>query len=192
MSSSNSIKKIFENLGEGFFSKKKNSESNQFEVLKDDPNDVVFAKNLNNSGGKFFYCKNEKTIKKTLEKLIDHLEITKLYCIDKNLQKKLINLNMPFEIDGVKDCQGIITTCEHVIADQGKVLLSSEQIKNKKPYELPTELIIISYTSQIVQRINDAMRAITKKYRQKNPSNITTIGNNSKKLNVIVIEDFKH
>jgi len=192
MSSSNSIKKIFENLGEAFFSKKKSLESNQFEVLKDDPNDVVFAKKLNNSGGKFFYCKNEKNIKKTLEKLLDHLEITKLYCIDKKLQKKLINLNISFEIDSVKDCQGIITTCEHVIADQGKVLLSSEQINNKKTHNFPTELIIISYTSQIVQRINDAMRAITKKYRQKTPSNITTIGNSSKKLNVIVIEDFKH
>lgn len=192
MSTSNSIKKIFENLGEGFFSKKKSSKSNQFEVYKDDPNDVVFAKKLNNSGGKFFYCKNEKNIKKTLEKLLDHLEITKLYCIDKNLQKKLITLNISFEIDSVKDCQGIITTCEHVIADQGKVLLSSEQIMNKKPHNFPTELIIISYTSQIVQRINDAMRAITKKYRQKTPSNITTIGNSSKKLNVIVIEDFKN
>ena len=63
---------------------------------------------------------------------------------------------------------------------------------NKKPHNFPTELIIISYTSQIVQRINDAMRAITKKYRQKTPSNITTIGNSSKKLNVIVIEDFKN
>ena len=56
MSSSNSIKKIFENIGEGFFSKKRTSPSNQFEISKDDPTDVIFAKKLNNSGGKFFYC----------------------------------------------------------------------------------------------------------------------------------------
>ncbi len=191
MPSSHPIKKIFENFGEGFFSKKKPSASNQFEISKDDPNDVMFAKKLNNSGGKFFYCKNEQNINKILEKLLGHLKITKLYCIDSNLQKKLINLNTPFQTENEKECQGIITTCEYVIADQGKVLLSSEQIKNKKPHDFPNELIIISYTSQIVLRINDAMRAITKKYSKKTPSNITTIGNSMKNLNVIIVEDFK-
>ena len=191
MPPSHPIKKIFENISEGFFSKKKTLSSNQFEVLKDDPNDVIFAKKLNNSGGKFFYCKNEKNIRKILEKLLNHLDINKLYCIDENVKKRLSNLNISFQIDNKKECQGIITTCEHVIADQGKVLLSSEQIKNKNPHDFPNEFIIISYTSQIVQRINDAMRSITKKYGKKTPSNITTIGNSIKKLNVIIIEDFK-
>ena len=173
-----------------FFLKKPLS-THQFEILKDDPNDVIFAKKLNNSGGKFFYCKNEKNIKKILEKLLNHLEIKKLYCIYENLKKKISDLNISFQIDNNQECQGIITTCEHFIADQGKVLLSSEQIKNKNPNDFPNELIIISYTSQIVQRINDAMRSITKKYGKKIPSNITTIGNSIKKLNVIIIEDFK-
>ena len=56
---------------------------------------------------------------------------------------------------------------------------------------LPKELIIISYTSQIVRRINDAMRSLTKKYKDKIPSNISTIGNGEKNINVIIIEDFK-
>ena len=191
MSPSHPIRKIFENIVEGFFSKKKTSPSNHFEISKDDPNDVIFAKKLNNSGGKFFYCKNETNIKKVLEKLLNHLKVSKLYCVDDSLQNKLNNLNIPFQMNNKKECQGIITTCEHIIADQGKVLLSSEQIKNKNPHDFPNEFIIISYTSQIVQRINDAMRAITKKYGKKTPSNITTIGNSIKKLNVIIIEDFK-
>jgi len=191
MSPSYPIKKIFENIGEGFFSKKKPLPSNQFEISKDDPNDVIFAKKLNNSGGKFFYCKNQENIKKILDKLLDHLSINKLYCIDEHLQQRLHDFNISFQIDNKKECQGIITTCEHIIADQGKILLSSEQIKNKNPHDFPNEFIIISYTSQIVQRINDAMRAITKKYKTKTPSNITTIGNSIKKLNVIIIEDFK-
>ena len=32
----------------------------------------------------------------------------------------------------VQNYQGIITNCEFIIADQGKVMLSSEQIQNKK------------------------------------------------------------
>ena len=105
--------------------------------------------------------------------------------------KKIHDLNISFKNSNAEECQGIITSCEYIIADQGKILLSSKQIKNKKPNNFPNELIIISYTSQIVLRINDAMRAITKKYSTKTPSNITTIGHGIKNLNVIIIEDFK-
>ncbi len=191
MAYSHPIKKIFENIGEGFFSKKKTTPSNKFEISKDDPVDVIFAKKLNNSGGKFFYCNNKEKIKKTLGKFLNHLEIEKLYCVDKNIQQILTSLNLNFEINNFEKCQGIISTCEYIIADQGKVLLSSEQIKNNKLSNFPNELIIISYTSQIVKRINDAMRALTKKYKYKTPSNISTIGNGIKNLNVIIIEDFK-
>ncbi len=190
MTPSYPIKKLFENIGEGFFSKKKHPPSNKYEILKDDPNDVVFAKKLNNSGGKFFYCSNEKQIEGILKKLISHLNINNLYCIDEKIQKKLKNLDIPFQNNKENKYEGIITTCENVIADQGKILLTSEQIKNKQINNFPNELIVISYTSQIVLRINDAMRSITKKYKTKTPSNITTIGNGQKKLNVIVIEDF--
>ena len=88
MSSSNSIKKIFENIGEGFSSKKKTPDSNEFEISENDPKDVIFAKNLNNSGGKVFYCNNEKKINATLSKLLSHLKISHLYCIDESIQKK--------------------------------------------------------------------------------------------------------
>ena len=99
--------------------------------------------------------------------------------------------NLTVKLDNKNNYQGIITNCEFIIADQGKVMLSSEQIKNKKISNLPKELIIISYTSQIVRRINDAMRSLTKKYKDKIPSNISTIGNGEKNINVIIIEDFK-
>ena len=35
------------------------------------------------------------------------------------------------------------------------------------------------------------MRSLTKKYKDKIPSNISTIGNGEKNINVIIIEDFK-
>ena len=59
--------------------------------------------------------------------------------------------------------------------------------------DLPNEFIILSYTSQIALRINDAMRGITNKYKTKIPSHITTVGNkkNKQTLNVMVFEDFK-
>ena len=55
-----SAKKIFKNIREGLF-QKKITIYKSFEISNDDPVDVIFAKNLNNSGGKFFYCKDNKT-----------------------------------------------------------------------------------------------------------------------------------
>ncbi len=191
MSLSTSVKNFFKNIREEIFSKKPLPSSNLFEISKDDPIDVIFAKNLNNSGGKFFYCKNEQNLKKILEKLISHLDINKLYCPDNKLQNTFNLDSLTVKLDNKNNYQGIITNCEFIIADQGKVMLSSEQIQNKKISNLPKELIIISYTSQIVRRINDAMRSLTKKYKDKIPSNISTIGNGEKNINVIIIEDFK-
>ena len=191
MSSPLSFKKFFKNIRGELFSKKKLPSSNLFEISKDDPIDVIFAKNLNNSGGKFFYCKDIQNLKKILEKLISHLEINKLYCSDNKLQNTFNLDSLTVKLDNKNNYQGIITNCEFIIADQGKVMLSSEQIQNKKISNLPKELIIISYTSQIVRRINDAMRSLTKKYKDKIPSNISTIGNGEKNINVIIIEDFK-
>ena len=185
------VKKIFKNIREELFPKKKLPSSNLFEISKEDPIDVIFAKNLNNSGGKFFYCKDIQNLKKILEKLINHLEINKLYCSDNKLQNTFNLDSLTVKLDNKKNYQGIITNCEFIIADQGKVMLSSEQIQNKKISNLPKELIIISYTSQIVLRINDAMRSLTKKHKDKIPSNISTIGNGEKNINVIIIEDFK-
>ena len=191
MSLTTSVKSFFKNIREEIFSKKPLPSSNLFEISKDDPTDVIFAKNLNNSGGKFFYCKDEQNLKKILDKLISHLNINKLYCPDNKLQNTFNLDSLTVKLDNKNNYQGIITNCEFIIADQGKVMLSSEQIQNKKISNLPKELIIISYTSQIVRRINDAMRSLTKKYKDKIPSNISTIGNGEKNINVIIIEDFK-
>ena len=106
---------------------------------------------LNNSGGRFFYSNKEDEIKNILKKLITHLKIDEVCCIDEN-KNKFSDLNISLELNSTQK-NGIILTCEHLIADQGKVLLSSAQIKNKKIENFPNEIIVIAYISQIVLRI---------------------------------------
>ena len=192
MSTSKTIKKIFKDLGENFFSKNKPIISNEYKILSNDPTDVIFAKKLNNSGGRFFYCKKENEIKNILNKLITHLKINEIYCLDEKIKNKFSDLNISMQLNSSNKNNGIILKCEHLIADQGKVLLSSGQIKNEKIENFPNEIIVIANISQIVLRINDAMRSITKKYKTNSPFNISTIGSGTKNLSVIVIEDFKH
>ncbi len=52
-------------------------------------------------------------------------------------------------MDNKKECQGVITTCEHVIADQGKVLLSSEQYQYWKQISLSMNLCIKDKKSMV-------------------------------------------
>jgi len=192
MSPSKAIKKIFKDFGENFFSKSKPVVSNEYRILANDPKDVIFAKKLNNSGGRFFYCNEEDKIKNILNKLITHLKINEIYCIDEKIKNKFSDLNISNQLNNSNKNNGVILKCEHLIADQGKVLLSSGQIKNEKIENFPNEIIVIANISQIVLRINDAMRSITKKYKANSPSNISTIGSGTKNLSVIVVEDFKY
>ncbi len=192
MSTSKAIKKIFENFGENFFSKNKPIVTNEYKILANDPKDVIFAKKLNNSGGRFFYCNKDNEIKNILNKLTSHLKINKICCLDEEIKNKFSDLNISLQINTQNKNDGIILKCEYLIADQGKVLLSSGQMKNKKIENFPNEIIVIAHISQIVLRINDAMRSITKKYKTNSPFNISTIGSGTKNLSVIVVEDFKH
>ena len=90
-----------------------------------------------------------------------------------------------------------------MIADSGAILVSSNQIKEKKLLELPDNFIILASTSQIVHSISEGLNGIKEKNRKNIPSNITTIknfepqkekdflsyGSSSKNLYLLLLED---
>ena len=86
-------------------------------------------KNLNNSGGKFFYCKDIQNLK-DIRKINQSFRNNKLYCSDNKLQNTFNLDSLTVKLDNTNNYQGIITNCEFIIW-QGKVMLSSEQIQNK-------------------------------------------------------------
>ena len=97
----------------------------------------------------------------------------------------------------------ILAGCENLIAEDGAVLFSSNQIKQLKPNELPDNIIILATTSQIVENKSDGLRVIKKKYDKDYPTNITTIkyfekaveedflnyGSSAKNLYLLLLED---
>ena len=97
----------------------------------------------------------------------------------------------------------LFATCENLIAEEGSVLFSSNQIKQHKPNELPTNIVIFATTSQILESKSDGLREIKKKYLTDYPSNITTIkyfeeakeedflhyGSSAKNLYLLLLED---
>jgi L-lactate utilization protein LutC len=97
----------------------------------------------------------------------------------------------------------LLASCENLIADEGSVLFSSNQIKQNKPNDLPINIVILATTSQILETKSDGLRVIKKKYDKDYPTNITTIkyfekakdedflqyGSTAKNLYLLLLED---
>ena len=199
----NFIKKL--KIAAGIQSEKTELEldQNNFNIHPNDTIEEVFAKTLLKNNGKFFYCAKKADLLKTIKALITKINIDLIYCTEEILQDLLNNAGINQNKVDYTKCDAIISSCEYLIAHHGKIMLSSKQLGPNTIKNLPDQHIIIAYTSQIVKNLNDAMSGINTRYIHEGlPSTITTIKSihnnlqhniegNTKKLSVILVEDFR-
>ncbi|MEC4050451.1 LUD domain-containing protein [Flavobacterium sp. SUN046] len=137
--------------------------------------DELFTFNFKKNGGKFLYCENLNEVREQLENILEENDWfeSEALCFEPKLfnlleENKLIYTN-------VTNPKFLLASCENLIADEGSVLFSSNQIKHFKPNELPDNIVILATTSQILESKSDGLRVIKKKYDRAYPTNITTI-----------------
>ena len=139
------------------------------------PVDELFTFNFKKNGGKFIYCENLSEVRDQFENILEENDWfegdalcydTKLFSL---LEENKLNFTNPSQPNF------FLAGCENLIADEGSVLFSSNQIKQKKPNELPDNIVILATTSQILETKSDGLRVIKKKYDKDYPTNITTI-----------------
>ncbi|HET8837523.1 MAG TPA: LUD domain-containing protein [Flavobacteriaceae bacterium] len=166
------------------------------------PTDEFFMENFKKNGGKFLYCSNEEEVLLTFKNIIDENQNfeEEVCCFDQELKTMFENFDLEFTRNG--NAPFFLSRCEYLIANTGGILISSNQISEKKLSELPDNFIILANTSQLIDTIGEGMRGINKK-QQKIPTNITTIktftkneesdfmsyGNTSKNLYLLLLED---
>lgn len=140
------------------------------------PVDEKFTIYFKKNGGKFIYCENFSEVQGALADIISENDWKNkyFYSIDKRLEERFSSEKMLFTRNR-KDSDVFFTTCEHLIAHNGSILVCSNQIEEKKLNELPSNLIIFATTSQLVDSISEALKIIKKKYTHKIPDNITTL-----------------
>ncbi|MFO7718908.1 MAG: LUD domain-containing protein [Gillisia sp.] len=139
------------------------------------PTDERFMLNFKNNGGKFLYCENDTEVLEAFDNILlenDWYE-TSCCCFDDNLRSKFDKFNLEFTKSGSSSF--FLSTCEYLIANDGSILISSNQINEKKFNELPDNFIILASTSQLVDTIGEGLRGIKSNNKQRIPSNITTI-----------------
>ncbi|MGZ5273524.1 MAG: LUD domain-containing protein, partial [Kaistella sp.] len=123
-------------------------------------------------------------------------DIKSVFCWDYDLKNFLDVVKIPYttELELFNDCAFI--TCEYLIAYDGRIMLSHNNILHYHSSRLPQKIIIMANVSQIVTNLNDAMGKIK---RNGNIRNLTSIsGGNSKldtsnkdntKLFLLLLED---
>lgn len=167
------------------------------------PIDEKFTYYFNKNGGKFLYCENIEEVLESFDNILlenDWYE-RNAFCIDDALASRFDGFNLNF----VKKTSAtfLLSPCEGLIANNGSILLSSNQIKEKNLKELPSNFIIFATTSQMIESISEGLRKIKTQSKNYIPSNITTIqdfetekekdfmsyGSSTKNLYLLLLED---
>jgi hypothetical protein len=167
------------------------------------PIDEKFTYIFNKNGGKFLYCLSMDEVLEAFHNILEENEIAEedVYCINQQLGSKF-NSNK-FNFKKQKENSFFLTTCESLIAKNGSILFSSNQVKEKKLSELPSKFIVFATTSQLTDTISEGMRKIKNQSKNLIPSNITTIqdfeinkekdfmsyGSSTKNLYLLLLED---
>lgn len=168
------------------------------------PVDERFTINFKSNGGKFLYCETMEEVYQSLEHILEenNWENKRALVYDDRLKKLFSSFNFQSNKQSL-DVDFFITTCEYLISDDGSLLISSNQIAEKKLKELPANFIVYATTSQLVENIGDGLKGIKHKSHEKIPTNITTIkhfkaiedkdfmsyGSSSKNLYLLLLED---
>ena len=154
---------------------KKNSDHGKYFPEDKLPIDEKFTYNFNKNGGKFLYCENNEEIMEAFDNILienDWYE-KDTFCFNESLIQKFDGFNLNFVKSPTSSF--FLSTCESLVADNGAILLPSNQIKEKKLDELPTNFVIFATTSQLVETISEGLRIIKNQSSKHIPSNITTI-----------------
>ena len=167
-----------------FFKSKKNNESKNLESSHQniDSIDLIFAENFTKSGGRFIFIDEINSTKEVFEKIFeenqwDSENVCSLNAnVAKNLEIKSIR-----KIDN-ENVRALVTECEFLISNTGRILICNKQIKSNKIEDLPSVLIVLAKSNQFVSDVSEGMTMLKNKYKGNFPTNITTL-NVKNKLN---------
>ena len=147
--------------------------------LKNADLDYKFAQLFTHSGGFFNYCADEAEALQTLHQILKIEGVNNVFCWDKELHNFLNVLRTTYTTELHHSNDAAFITCEYLIAFDGRIMLSANNILHYHSSKLPEKIIIIANVSQIVNNLNDAMSKIK---RNGNIKNLTSISGGQNKL----------
>jgi hypothetical protein len=152
------------------------------------PVDEQFTHNFKKNGGKFLYCENIAELNEQFENILEENDWfeSEAMCLETRLLNMLDSNNIRYT--AISNPKFLLASCESLVAEEGSIMFSSNQIKQNKTNELPDSIVVVATTSQIVLGKSDGLREIKKRYTTDYPTNITSI----KYFEKVKEEDFLH
>ncbi len=166
--------------------------------------DDLFVHNFIEKGGKFLYCLKKEEIKQNLSSILSENNWKKVLVTNKDLNTFFDEKEILLDTE-LKKSIPFFTTCEHLIADNGDILFSSNQLKSTKLSELSENFIVYATTSQLVKNTGEGLTGIKTNYKGAIPTNISSVKNyeinksddnflnygnsNTKNLYLLLLED---
>ena len=166
--------------------------------------DEQFVKKFIHKGGKFLYCSDTEELEKNLVHVLQENEWNNVIAFDEKLNKLLTKIKSA-KTNKIIPSLPFITYCECLIANDGSIMFSSKQLKDKKLKDLPLNFIVCAKTSQLVKDSRDGISGIRNRSEKNSPTIISSIkdfiinktetdfmsyGNtNSKTLYLLLLED---
>jgi L-lactate utilization protein LutC len=138
--------------------------------------DQIFVQKFLDNDGKFLYCTTLEEVTQNLASIVQENSWETIICNDNDLLKlvNVIPLNTTEKFD---NSQPIFINCEYLIAENGSILFSSNQLKDRKISELSENFIVYATTSQLVKTNDNGLTGIKTSYQGNIPSNISAIKN---------------
>ena len=183
------------------------SSSEEKEIIKHEVNlslDDSFVHYFIEKGGKFLYCTKLDEVIENFKQIVLENNWTDIVVTDTDLSKLIKKIDIKKHTKHNSSIP-FFTTCEHLIADNGNVLFSSNQLSSVKLSELSKDIILYATVSQLVKNTGEGLTGIKTNFKGNIPTNISAIKNyninknddnflnygntNSKNLYLLLFED---
>lgn len=150
-------------------------ERGKFMPKPDVPTDEKFIINFTENGGKFLYCVDEREVKNNFYNILQENDWKEeVCCFDEGIKNLFNGFDLKFTNNPKADF--CLLPCEFLIADSGSLLMTSNQIGEKRLADLPYNFVVLAYTSQLIETPDDGLRIINSR-KQNLPTNISSIKN---------------
>ncbi|WP_422092036.1 LUD domain-containing protein [Tenacibaculum ovolyticum] len=166
--------------------------------------DDSFVHNFISKGGRFLYCTSISEVASNLKEILKENNWNEITCSDFDLLKITDKLDINIQ-KKTSENTPYFTSCEHLIANKGDILFSSNQIGSNKLSSLSKHFVVYATTSQLVKNMGEGLTGIKTNFQGNIPTNISSITNykidvdddsfltygnsNSKNLYLLLFED---
>jgi len=136
-----------------------------------------FGKNFTDAGGFFYYSENRQELKIAINTLLNEKGYMSVYCSNDELSS-LVNTGVTAVLTDLADLPAtpvVMTECEYLCARTGSILLSSFLSCGRRGIATNDALVVVAKINQILPDIQDAILAITEKYTEEFPSQLTFV-----------------